>query len=141
MFQQCARTNTRDVSAVPAPNDAIAKQALEARENDLRKGAAFTPWIFSLFGDELRPRVVPGFSPLFDTVHAYRALSGPFYPAALVRQSCSIASSQMINFDWSIKMVLASDTLASQRVPLFHLEMEVMSADAAAPSGGLGEGI
>eukprot|EP00911_Craspedida_sp_UC1_P001330 UC1_evm2s1006 len=52
--------------------------------------------------------------------------------SALVLASCAIGNdAQLINFDWNVRMTLASDTLATQRVPLFQLDLEVAQPDGS----------
>ncbi|EDO26211.1 predicted protein, partial [Nematostella vectensis] len=50
--------------------------------------------------------------------------------AALVATTAGITSAQLKDFDWKLKMVLASDKLASIRKPLVTIDFDIRRSDS-----------
>ena len=61
------------------------------------------------------------------------ALRAPL-SAAFQQQACTISFAHLIDFDWTVKLVLASSKLATVKEPAMQLTLTVSETNATAPA-------
>ena len=62
-------------------------------------------------------------------VAAFEARRGEIRDA-LLAETRSIASAQLEDFDWNVKMAVASDMLADLQEPMLHLSLKIRNPDS-----------